>query len=105
MKGNIMKKIILVLAFGMFFSGSAMAETCTALPSCEELGYAKGYTKECGTNENNYILCPYDKEYRKCANYSCAGIGFTTDDKTEWCATIVPCKFDSSYTLCAAKKE
>ena len=99
-----MKKILLTLAFGVCYAGFAMAETCTILPTCEDLGYTKGYTKECGTDENNYILCPYDREYRKCANYSCAGLGFTEDDKTEWCETIVKCKFDATYTLCAAKK-
>ncbi len=100
-----MKKIILTFALSMCFSTIAMADNCTVLPSCEDLGYTKGYTKECGTNERNYILCPYDQEYRKCANYSCEGLGFTKDDKTEWCETIISCKFDTTYTLCAAKKE
>lgn len=110
MKGKIMGKFLsLILTAGMVLSArQALAaddsdpidETCKVLPSCEALGYAKGYAKECGTDERNYVLCPYDKEYRKCVNYTCEGLGFTKDDKADWCAEIIPCKFDSEYTLC-----
>ena len=83
------------------------AESCANLPDCEALGYHLGTEAACGTGEGSdsrYIVCPYDSNYRKCVNYDCAGLGFTTADKSSWCETIVHCKFDDAYTLCAKTK-
>ena len=78
---------------------------CASLPDCEQMGYHLGYEAACGTDNSRYITCPYDTNYRKCVNYDCAKLGFTTTDKSSWCKTVVTCKFNASFTLCAETKE
>ncbi|MBR2300031.1 MAG: hypothetical protein IJ870_05615 [Alphaproteobacteria bacterium] len=99
-----MKKIFLLALMLLFKPALSYAETCVALPDCEKLGYYLGYNAACGTDDSRYILCPYDVRYRKCVNYDCASMGFTKENKTAWCKTVVTCKFDSSYTLCDEPK-
>ena len=82
-------------------SNSAYAAlNCTTQPTCEQLGYSKSVDANC----DDYILCPFDTSYKKCitGKVDCAELGFTQDDKSEWCNKIVTCQTDSSYTLCAA---
>ncbi len=76
------------------------ALNCTTQPTCEQLGYSKSIDANC----DDYILCPFDTSYKKCitGKVDCAELGFTQDDKSEWCNKIVTCQTDSSYTLCAA---
>ena len=99
-----MKKIIGLFAFMFLLPAVSRADSCTSLPDCESMGYFLGYNAACGTEDARYIFCPYDIRYRKCVDYDCEGIGFTADDKTEWCETIVPCKMDNTLTLCDEPK-
>ena len=85
----------------VLISNSAYAAlNCTTQPTCEQLGYSKSVDANC----DDYILCPFDTSYKKCitGKVDCAELGFTQDDKSEWCNKIVTCQTDSSYTLCAA---
>ena len=85
----------------ILISNSAYAAlNCTTQPTCEQLGYSKSVDSNC----DDYILCPFDTSYKKCitGKVDCAELGFTQDDKSEWCNKIVTCQTDSSYTLCAA---
>ncbi len=99
-----MKKILVLFAFMFLMPNVSKADSCTSLPDCESMGYFLGYNVACGTDDARYIFCPYDTRYRKCVDYDCEGIGFTTDDKTEWCERIVECEYDTSYTLCDEPK-
>ena len=97
-----MKKILLFL---LVLSFNAQAEkNCAELPDCEALGYYKGSDTRCDSDDSHYIRCPYDKNYKRCVEYNCAKIGFTQTDKSAWCAKVIPCKNNPSYTLCAEKK-
>ena len=85
----------------ILISNSAYAAlNCTTQPTCEQFGYSKSVDANC----DDYILCPFDTSYKKCitGKVDCAELGFTQDDKSEWCNKIVTCQTDSSYTLCAA---
>ena len=107
-------KRLLFLAFALCVcSTRCLADVCTAMPTCEQLGYSKDSDPGCGdfkTNADRYITCPYDANYHKCINYSCESMGFTHDpgmennppksQKSAWCKTVIPCLFDSNYTLC-----
>ena len=93
-----------LLVFVIPFAARA-ENACASLPNCEQMGYHLGYEAPCGTDESRYIACPYDTNYRKCVNYDCAKLGFTMANKSSWCKTIVTCKFNASYTLCAETKE
>jgi hypothetical protein len=86
-------------------TGSNVGETdCTTQPECANLGY----TTDATCDEGAFIYCPYDTSYKKCipnavtsAEIDCAELGFTTENKADWCDKIVKCPTDSSYTLCA----
>ena len=102
-----MRKLLFIAFVLCLVSARCFADQCTALPTCEELGYYQGDIGACGSyNEYgaNYITCPYDSSFHKCVNYECQKIGFTADPKDDWCETIVPCIFDPNYTLCTQKK-
>lgn len=86
----------------VFYSFSAAAINCAESPKCEELGFSTAEDKNC--LPNGYIYCPFDKDYKKCVNFNCEALGFTTSNKTEWCKTIVKCPNDDTYTLCSEKK-
>lgn len=100
-----MSKIsFLCLLFLTFVALPAQAQvSCETLPSCAALGFST--TDDANCAENGYLYCPFDENYKKCVQASCQAMGFTTDDKTSWCKTIVACPTDSSYTLCAAGKD
>jgi|GEM_PF-4183785 len=100
-----MRRIFLLyIVFSMVPFAASAVSNCASLPDCQALGYSKGYDQACGTEAKNYILCPYDTQYRKCVNYDCARLGFTKTDKSSWCASVVKCKFNADYTLCAQTK-
>ena len=110
-------KRLLFLAFVLCVcSTRCLADVCTAMPSCEDLGYSKDPDPACGPFEQNsqrYLQCPYDSSYRKCINYSCESMGFSRDTldnpKSAWCQedAIITCLFDKEKdkeqrsTLCA----
>ncbi len=95
------KAFYILGTISLFWASQSMAADCASLPSCEAMGYKKGFDSLCGEDLSNYVVCPYDTEYRKCINYTCAGLGFTNTDKTAWCADIKACPRDGSLTLCA----
>ena len=72
---------------------------------CGDLGYTTDDVENC----TNYIRCPFDTRYKICvagaANTSidCATLGFTADDKTNWCLAenIVVCPNNANLTLCS----
>ncbi len=72
---------------------------CQSVPDCEDLGFSKKDVADCP--EDGYIYCPFDLNYKKCIN-SCEKMGFTKDDKSEWCPQIVRCLNGEAYTLCAS---
>ena len=99
-----MRKMFFLTFVFCLYSAICSAESCTAMPGCEELGYYKGTNVACGDDASRYIYCPYDSEYRKCINYDCAKMGFKKNARAEfqtWCSDIVACVFDSTYVLCA----
>ena len=65
-------KRLLFLAFALCVcSTRCLADVCTAMPTCEQLGYSKDSDPGCGdfkTNADRYITCPYDANYHKCIN-------------------------------------
>ncbi len=79
---------------------NASAIDCNTIPDCISLGYSKNDVDGC--NEDEYIYCPLDNSYKKCikAQLDCASLGFTTDDKSSWCGSIITCPTDTSYTAC-----
>ena len=72
---------------------------------CTSLGYSKDGC-------DHFLYCPFDKAYKKCVSGSslsaydipCSQLGFTQENKTDWCSQIISCPQDSSYTLCAQTK-
>ena len=98
-----MKKLFFLVSVLCFHSTLCFAESCTAMPSCAELGYYRGTNMACGDDDSRYIVCPYDPDYRKCVSYDCAEMGFKKDALEElqgWCQNIIFCKKDVSYVLC-----
>lgn len=77
----------------------AQTQLCDKLPNCAELGFSTGYEDGCA--EDGYLICPFNSNYRKCVKHNCAKMGFTQDDKANWCDNIVKCESDESYTLCS----
>ena len=98
-----MKKLFFLVSILCFHSTLCFAESCTAMPSCAELGYYRGTNIACGDDDSRYITCPYDSDYRKCVNYDCEEMGFIKDGLAQlqtWCQNIIFCKKDRSYVLC-----
>ena len=74
----------------ILLSNSAYAAlNCTTQPTCEQLGYSKSIDANC----DDYILCPFDKSYKKCINNTtisinneaCAGFPLL------WCPANAEC--------------
>ena len=76
----------------------ANAVDCRETPECVQMGYSLEEDPNC--LENGYVACPFNTEYKKCVNYKCEAWGFTTSDKTSWCASLISCKSDPAMTLC-----
>lgn len=82
----------------VFGAHKVMAQVnCATIPDCASLGYS---STESSCN-GSWLYCPFNSAYKKCVPSSASCEGFTKDDKTSWCKTIVPCAGDSSLTLCA----
>ena len=101
-----MKKLFFLVSVLCLHSTLGFAESCTAMPTCAELGYYRGTNVACGNDDWRYITCPYDSDYRKCVNYDCEKMGFKKNARAEletWCGSgkIVTCPQDSSYVLCS----
>lgn len=77
------------------------ALNCNLQPTCGELGYSLSVEDYCPSDR--IIFCPFDMAYKKCLEKSCDALGFTADDKSEWCEDIIECPTDENYTLCASK--
>lgn len=76
----------------------AQSQLCEQVPDCAELGFTTGYEDSCA--DDGYLTCPFDSNFRKCVKHSCEKMGFTKDDKSTWCDSIVECESDATYTLC-----
>lgn len=82
----------------VFGAHKVMAQVnCATVPDCASLGYSSTETSCNGS----WLYCPFNSAYKKCVPDSASCEGFTEDDKTSWCKTIVPCASDSNLTLCA----
>ena len=91
---------VLALILGISFAVDAWA-ACTPMPSCEELNYTD-------TNcDGEYITCPFDSAKKKClsSKIDCAALGYTNENKSNWCGKEVSCPTDTSLTLCAEAYE
>ena len=88
----------LMFLFVLMFAGVANAMDCEKVPTCEELGYSTEEDPNCA--ENGYMYCPFNREYKKCVNMDCEKLGFTTSDKTSWCADLIECRGNPQMTLC-----
>lgn len=83
-----------------YAGSSGCASNSAAAGDCETLGFSMSDTTGC----EHYLRCPYDTHYKRCAalaEKSCQELGFTLDDKSSWCNSIVNCPGDSTFTLCA----
>ena len=82
----------------VFGAHKVMAQVnCATVPDCASLGYSSTETSCNGS----WLYCPFNSAYKKCVPNSASCEGFTEDDKTSWCKTIVPCAGDDTLTLCA----
>lgn len=82
----------------VFGAHKVMAQVnCATIPDCASLGYS---STESSCN-GSWLYCPFNSAYKKCVPSSASCEGFTKDDKTSWCKTIVPCAGDDTLTLCA----
>ena len=82
----------------VLFSSQAVALNCEKQPTCEELNYSKDDDPNCA--EDGYILCPFDFSYKKCAEFDCEKLGFTSNEKSSWCKNIATCPNNKDYTAC-----
>ena len=83
-------------------SSAGCASNTTAAGDCATLGYSKDNVDGC----EHYLYCPFDTSYKRCVSseeIDCATLGFTQENKSEWCGNVVSCPMDSSYTLCASQ--
>ncbi len=83
----------------LMYANVAEAIDCQTPPDCESLGYSTENDPNC--TDDGYMFCPFNHDYKKCVNYDCAALGFTTSDKTSWCKEIIKCQGNEDYTLCA----
>lgn len=82
----------------VFGAHKVMAQVnCATVPDCASLGYSSTETSCNGS----WLYCPFNSAYKKCVPDSASCEGFTEDDKTAWCKTIIPCASDDTLTLCA----
>ena len=82
----------------VFGAHKVMAQVnCATIPDCASLGYS---STESSCN-GSWLYCPFNSAYKKCVPSSASCEGFTKDDKTSWCKTIVPCAGDDTLTLCS----
>ncbi len=88
----------LLVLLVLMFANAANAVECRETPDCSQMGYSTESDPNC--KDDGYIFCPFDKTYKKCVNYKCAAWGFTSSDKTSWCASVISCKSDPAMTLC-----
>ncbi len=85
----------------LMYANVAEAIDCKTPPDCASLGYSKDNDPNCA--DDGYMYCPFNHDYKKCVNYDCAALGFTTSDKTSWCDEIIKCQGNEDYTLCNEK--
>ena len=77
--------------------------TCSAMPTCEEMGYT--YRPSC-TGGLTTLACPFDTNYAKCVSstaLSCSDLGYKADYHYITCpdgVNLVFCPLDSSYAKC-----
>lgn len=110
-----MKKFFLFLC--IIYASPVLALTClndysdgvgcdgnsNSAGDCATLGYSTDDVSGC----NQYLYCPFNKSYKRCVSITssnavdCTDLGFTAQDKSEWCSKIVKCKDNEALTLCA----
>lgn len=105
--GKTAKNLLQICVFALAlccFCKTSVAETaedelCREVPDCEALGYSKDVVCE----QNTALSCPYNSSYKKCVNASCEEMGFSLENKSEWCEETALCPSDENYTLCVKK--
>ena len=83
-------------------SSAGCASNTNAAGDCATLGFSQDNVDGC----EHYLYCPFDTSYKRCVSsekIDCAALGFTQENKSEWCGNVVSCPMDSSYTLCASQ--
>lgn len=84
-------------------------ESCLENPNpagdCSTLGYSTADVDGC----EHYLYCPFNTIYKKCVAggnaLNCAELGYTNEDKSEWCSNIITCPNDNSLTACTTESE
>ena len=75
---------------------NAAESTCSAAPSCSDLGYTQAKT-DC---EDKYVACPFDTNKVLCINQpNCTASGYT-QSVSDCAGDYIKCPSDSSKVLC-----
>ena len=92
-----------MIALSSSLTTSTADATCSAMPSCSELGYTQ---TSCTTGYVS-IKCPFDTTKMQCvptssssSNISCSDLGYFMYPSCPDGITSIPCPFDESYHMC-----
>ena len=94
-----MKRALLITTIlgGLIASAGAKAQTCTAAPSCANLGYDITDVSICVGKLA--LKCPFGEAYA-CEKASCADLGYTMTKTQCSGRKYIPCPYDNEQVLC-----
>lgn len=98
-----MKKTLLITTIlgGLLSASNSYAQTCTAAPSCADLGYGIQNAADCTSRKLKFLACPFDKTKGVCttAANDCTSLGYT-DTKDLCPGDYSICPHDTTKVKC-----